>query len=377
MCFSEPINVSQPSRDHAQTYEGISIQSFQAYQQIHPNNNTVEPIVCQSNEDSKSAKLIYYPHFDHSYCKSSPVSSSSEILLEDMEIDPPADELVEEGNKMPPAKVLKWQDYLQRMRLGVRSAPNSPSTSPKIPRGAARKVNNFMVGGVEKSNQKFQTKPQAQAIQSTSSPLLDPLTAVKIQTKTKGPPLKLQEFQDYLAQLENKKHNKEEESSSPTTSDSPTSNSACVLTTNPLTSESVNELPSKPLSKQIEVSSQQSKVTQKPISTSSKTSRKKPPNNAHASNDPRLKGRVRSKVSGNLKPIPPIKWVDRNADHKHLNSDKHPESFAQSTIKSLSRKSSCSKPVVVNEVTGKLQELLSSVSLQQQKVNLKSLKLKF
>ena len=87
-----------------------------------------------------------------------------------------------------PGKVVQWEQYLQRVRSGTRSAPNSPTSSPKVHRKQLKK------------------KKMAK-----SALAIDKTTNVKIVQKSKTtakPTIKLQEFQEYLANLQSKPQSK-------------------------------------------------------------------------------------------------------------------------------------------------------------------------
>uniref|UniRef100_F6ZE29 Uncharacterized protein n=2 Tax=Ciona intestinalis TaxID=7719 RepID=F6ZE29_CIOIN len=102
------------------------------------------------------------PSADHDYCQKNEdsQSSDSDILSAALKASglpkkkKKREISDEEKNKEAKAanKVLKWEEYLQRVRLGIRSAPNSPTCSPKIKRGSARPINNFMVALATKNS---------------------------------------------------------------------------------------------------------------------------------------------------------------------------------------------------------------------------------
>lgn len=116
----------------------------------------------------------------------------------------------------PMTRVLKWQDYLQQVRAGIRSAPNSPTTSPTVKRGSALLHNNFMVHGKEKGVKKFKatakkqprvvTQVEVPVSKTNPNPSKSVLTAQDLidMAKNKGNKAnaKLQEFDQYMAKLQ-------------------------------------------------------------------------------------------------------------------------------------------------------------------------------
>ena len=97
-------------------------------------------------------------------------------------------------------KVVKWEEYLQRVRAGIRSAPNSPTSSPKIKRGSCKGANNFMV------NNKLQRSKPQQPVSPAKSAIVAPIVAVK-QAKPKKS-IELERFEQYMAKLRDKEHGK-------------------------------------------------------------------------------------------------------------------------------------------------------------------------
>ena len=101
-------------------------------------------------------------------------------------------------------KVVQWEEYLQRVRYGTRSAPNSPIASPKPPRRKAKKDK------VEKSPTEANKVANVTTGKSCQRPSfkkkLSPKPAIKLQEVQDyaKPTIKLQEFQEYLANLKNK-----------------------------------------------------------------------------------------------------------------------------------------------------------------------------
>lgn len=156
---------------------------------------------------------------DHDYCSSSVTlcKSISVVGTSTQQTEPTAvtsslsaapsanSTSLQEQSKMASAvpKVLKWEDYLQQVRLGTRSAPNSPTCSPKIQRGSIRTPNNFMVVSVQDS------------ISSNRSVNLASKTSIKNQKEqtTLGASNKqditLQGFNEYINHLKKKMNNPE------------------------------------------------------------------------------------------------------------------------------------------------------------------------
>nr|CAB3262908.1 uncharacterized protein LOC100184997 [Phallusia mammillata] len=138
------------------------------------------------------------PSAEHDYChKETPQPESSDLLsavLEASGLSSNSDAIQNAGDDIgvKSNKVLKWQDYLQRVRLGIRSAPNSPTSSPKMQRGSARGPNNFMVlnnPGVVRTTARPVTR------------LVEPIVAAKVPKQKTN--LQLQEFEEYIAKLQN------------------------------------------------------------------------------------------------------------------------------------------------------------------------------
>ena len=345
--------------------------------------NAAKPADKLSTLDQVPSGKIYHPCHDHDYCRSSTATPSLSPIVNDEDVTSNSNEATN-AKSIPSGKVLKWQDYLQRMRLGVRSAPNSPSTSPKIPRGAARKVNNFMVGEVGENNAKFKTAAQPQTVKPTL-PLVDPLTAVKSMAKKKAPAIELQEFKDYLAHLEYQ----EQEPSvkcdiSPPTNLTPPSNDgswnlAPVEVTigdspsKPHTGVRTTEAVDKPVSETNSSNSVVCKV-KSCLSAPGKHRPKKPA--ALSANDPRRKAWVRAQQSALTKSIPPVKWISSDAESKGKSTEKRPETYGtgKPTVSPVSLGKNTPNNLV-NEVPGQWQKLLSSVSALQKKVNLIVLRL--
>lgn len=147
------------------------------------------------------------PNPDHDYCQKCPVgqeagNSVSEPLLN-------------------PNKVVQWEEYLQRVRAGTRSAPNSPASSPKPKRGASRKSSCGKTTTTT-SSKKSSTSTAPNQSSNFASPHVTPIIAAKIQANTK-PTIKLQEFQEYLTNLKNKRHTNKISSSSSAEIIAPTS----------------------------------------------------------------------------------------------------------------------------------------------------------
>ena len=308
------------------------------------------------------ATIGTFPHLtDHNYCLMSstqegagnkPAAEVKETTVE-----------VETSKVLPPSacKVVKWQDYLQRVRLGIRSAPNSPSTSPKIPRGAARKVNNFMVIEGSKKQSEIVTTLPTQA-PKPPSPLLDPLTAVKIQTKTKTP-IQLQEFEDYLANLE------KVQSTSPTES--------TLSTTSPPSSENSPPVSATPTSND-QLSSEDKTVSTDESSCDSNKS----VITVHVS--PHTRNSVENACESITEMEPSTATDPRNAIYGKKNpctilqlvrpaygSDKSDKQvkIAPKTAPSFklvsAGKGASSKSLILSNVTGQLEEILSSLAKQQ------------
>ena len=345
---------------------------------VTPSENKHElPFNATSNENILIFKTSNSHLSDHSYCLpivTSGNNSEDKNQAEDSEnsVDAPAP-------KAPPScKVLKWQDYLQRVRLGVRSAPNSPTTSPKIPRGAARKINNFMVmEGTDKSVKILM--PIQSQVPKFQTPLLDPLTAVKIQTKTKTP-IHLQEFEEYLAHLEiNQKTSPSElTSNSPMSTDSPGSNisaspisqphssSTCDVSTDDSTSpaEVHSSCTRKPVvTIHISPDSSSSVATPSVKNIERTHSKEEPTPNSTiievTAADPRTNSKSKStQPVSKLKPLSSVNW-----------SSKPGKSRAPSfKLVSTDKDGGAAKSLVLNNVTGKLEEILSSLVKQQQQV---------
>nr|XP_018667584.1 uncharacterized protein LOC100184997 isoform X2 [Ciona intestinalis] len=154
------------------------------------------------------------PSADHDYCQKNEdsQSSDSDILSAALKASglpkkkKKREISDEEKNKEAKAanKVLKWEEYLQRVRLGIRSAPNSPTCSPKIKRGSARPINNFMVALATKNS-------SINLAASNSQPTVTKLTPpiVEAQMPKRKQSIKLQEFKDYLANLQANQDRKE------------------------------------------------------------------------------------------------------------------------------------------------------------------------
>ncbi|XP_078485357.1 LOW QUALITY PROTEIN: uncharacterized protein LOC100184997 [Ciona intestinalis] len=154
------------------------------------------------------------PSADHDYCQKNEdsQSSDSDILSAALKASglpkkkKKREISDEEKNKDAKAanKVLKWEEYLQRVRLGIRSAPNSPTCSPKIKRGSARPINNFMVALATKNS-------SINLAASNSQPTVTKLTPpiVEAQMPKRKQSIKLQEFKDYLANLQANQDRKE------------------------------------------------------------------------------------------------------------------------------------------------------------------------
>ena len=307
---------------------------------------------------------------DHNYWYRNPVSPNTP--LDDHEKEPTAPT---SSKVIPPSKIVKWQDYLQRVRLGVRSAPNSPTTSPKIPRGASRKVNNFMVMEGGKPGTKLIAVPQSQT-PKPPSPLLDPLTAVKTQTKPKSA-VQLQEFEEYLAQLENVRQVKALESDSPlsTSPESSSINTMTVATVKVSTSQqdiehlaSNTSLPYEHSNKDIDYRKITADLLAKSTTTDCSTGKPDSSPSESKSNpsvDPRRSAKSRQKMAV-LKPISSSKWHSNTNLHiskRNNNCAKSPHKPASSS------ETNGSKAVVLNNVTGKLEEILSSTLNRQPKVS--------
>lgn len=96
-----------------------------------------------------------------------------------------------------PKKNVKWEEYLQRQRAGIRSAPTSPGNSPKIKRGTT-KTNNFMV-----NNKLQRSKPQQSPVSPAKPAIVAPIVAVK-QAKPKKS-IELERFEQYMAKLQERK----------------------------------------------------------------------------------------------------------------------------------------------------------------------------
>ena len=147
-------------------------------------------------KDSKEKLCHQQPNPDHDYCQKFSFSQVN-------------------GNSVPegtvnPNKVVQWEEYLQHVRSGTRSAPNSPAGSPKPIRSSSRKSS----CGKTTNNLKRSNLTIAQNQSATfASPHVTPIIAAKIQANTK-PTIKLQEFQEYLANLKNKRHPNKTSSSS-------------------------------------------------------------------------------------------------------------------------------------------------------------------
>ena len=318
---------------------------------------------------------------DHNYCmlvtvseQNSAVESQTETVENSMEVAP---------SKPPQAcKILKWQDYLQRVRLGVRSAPNSPTTSPKIPRGAARKVNNFMVMDGTDGNVKF-IMPVPPPAPKPPSPLLDPLTAVKVQTKAKTS-IRLQEFEEYLAHLETKKKTFTNDSGSEATGSVSSASPSSTLTASPLsqvqTISSCDVLADDSLSPGNTSSRRTVTVQISPdsstnvipagesskVSCSEKPSAKEQTRTTVAAPDPRISNKSKSKHQlATLRPIAPVQWNSKPAVKCSQPAKKLAPSFK---LVSTGKDGAAAKSLVLNNVTGKLEEILSSLVKQQQQV---------
>jgi len=149
-----------------------------------------------------NVECVEKPFAEHDYCqprRKPEESNGADILSAAIQASglgskPQQDEALAEemqGRSSAANKVLKWQDYLQRVRLGIRSAPNSPTSSPKIRRGSARPANNFMVGV---------SAPAVKTPANTGPQLVKPILAAK--APKQKPPLQLQEFEEYLAKLQ-------------------------------------------------------------------------------------------------------------------------------------------------------------------------------
>ena len=114
------------------------------------------------------------PSSDHDYCVS-------------------PTEVTRQSNTGLPSKIIQWEDYLQRVRFGTRSAPNSPTGSPKLPRGGS---------GKEETKEAASNASPVVSLSHLPNSAFQPVSPV-IQINSK-PTIKLQEFQDYLADLQNK-----------------------------------------------------------------------------------------------------------------------------------------------------------------------------
>uniref|UniRef100_H2YN70 Uncharacterized protein n=1 Tax=Ciona savignyi TaxID=51511 RepID=H2YN70_CIOSA len=171
---------------------------------VHTKNNNFT----NSKQSDILQECTEKPSAEHDYCQQQlDDSSDSDILSAAIKASGLNSKTKKDKNKQQRGemsqealaksanKVLKWEEYLQRVRLGIRSAPNSPTCSPKMKRGSARPINNFMVALAAANTASNVTSPSPQP-----TVLKPPI--IQAQMPKQKQAIKLQEFQDYLANLQ-------------------------------------------------------------------------------------------------------------------------------------------------------------------------------
>ncbi|CAK8675944.1 unnamed protein product [Clavelina lepadiformis] len=171
-----------------------------------PNMDNIKRSNTPTSSSTTVTECIEQPFAEHDYCQPTEVKTSkasTNVLAAAIEAsgitkpEPSEQDDQKSASKAsaPINKVIKWEEYLQQLRSGTRSAPNSPTSSPKMTRGSARQVKNFMASRNSIVIQKPTPPPQP-------TPLIEPVIAAK--NPKKKPTIKLLEFEQYLAKLQGK-----------------------------------------------------------------------------------------------------------------------------------------------------------------------------
>lgn len=132
---------------------------------------------------------------DHDYCTEQSIATSAENPYTELTSHDDSSTTVK-----PNQKVVSYTEYLRQRREGVRSAPNSPASSPRVIKGSGRQSNNFMVvsfpNGHVPSNVMGVNSVAGKGKSQSTVPLPLPLKKNTVKTQ-----FELQEFNKYITNL--------------------------------------------------------------------------------------------------------------------------------------------------------------------------------